>query len=148
MKHTYKLLLIVAAITFIAACKKSGSSPSNPIVGKWTVVSDTARIYQGGTLSQVLPDSLIGTNFILFNSNGTGSETESDVSSTFKWSVSGSTLTVISDAQTIEGIQVPSTTTTSVIKTLTAHTLYFYISETAIIDNVSVPETDAVHLTK
>ena len=92
MKHTYKLLLIVAAITFIAACKKSGSSPSNPIVGKWTVVSDTARIYQGGTLSQVLPDSLIGTNFILFNSNGTGSETESDVSSTFKWSVSGSTL--------------------------------------------------------
>ena len=89
MKHTYKLLLVLVAITFIVACKKSGSSPSSPIVGKWTIVSDTIRLYQGGSLSDVSPDSLIGTNFIQFNSNGTGSETESDISSTFKWSISG-----------------------------------------------------------
>ena len=148
MKHTYKLLLVLVAITFIVACKKSGSSPSSPIVGKWTIVSDTIRLYQGGSLSDVSPDSLIGTNFIQFNSNGTGSETESDISSTFKWSISGSTLTVINDAQTIEGIQVPSTTTTAAIKILNTNMLYFFINETASIDNVNVPETEAVHLTR
>jgi hypothetical protein len=72
------------AITFIAACKKSSSSSSNPIVGKWTIVSDTIRLYQGGSLSDVSADSLLGANnYYQFNANGTGNFVESGVSDTF-----------------------------------------------------------------
>jgi hypothetical protein len=84
MKNTYKLLLFAVAITFIAACKKSSSSSSNPIVGKWTIVSDTIRLYQGGSLSDVSADSLLGANnYYQFNANGTGNFVESGVSDTF-----------------------------------------------------------------
>jgi len=150
MKHTYKLLLVMAVAMSITACsKKNDSSPTSEIVGKWTIVSDTVRTYQSGTLIETDANTALApTDFAQFNSNGTGSTTESGASSTFTYSLSGNTLTLKTPAQTVDGMPIAASTETATVKTLTSSVMHLYETNSYSVGGTSYTANEDIHFTK
>ena len=150
MKNTIKLLVVVVAAMVITACsKKNDSSPTSEIVGKWTIVSDTVRTYQSGTLIETDANTALApTDFAQFNSNGTGSTTESGSSNTFTYSLSGNTLTLKTPAQTVDGTAIPASTETATVKTLTSSVMHLYETNSYSISGTSYTANEDIHFTK
>lgn len=151
MKNNYKLLLVIAGVTAITACsKKNNSSPtSSAIVGKWAIVSDTIRTYKATTLVETdVNDELTAADFAQFNSNGSGSTTESGISTNFTYTVSGSILTLNTPAQTIDGVSIPKSSEQATIKTLTSSVLHLYETNSYIISDTTYTQKEDVHFTK
>ena len=134
----------------ITACsKKNDSSPSSAIVGKWTIVSDTVRTYQSGTLLETDANTdLASTDFAQFNSNGTGSSTESGSSSTFTYKLSGNTLTLYTPAQTVDGTAIPASSEIATVKTITSSVLYLQENNSYSSGGTTYTTIEDIHFTK
>jgi hypothetical protein len=154
MKHAYKFLLLITALTAITACSKSNSgTPTHPapslLVGKWTIVSDTIRLYSGDTLKQTqATPGLTPADYTLFNADGSGSTAEDGFTDNFTYKFSGSTLTINTPAQIIESVQEPAGTEIADVKTLTAGTLHIYTTGIDTIDYKAYIFKEDIHFTK
>lgn len=94
MKKTGLLLFAFAAMVIaFSGCSKDDDDKFD-IVGTWNI--DKAEVYMG----DMLIDADVDDGTVTFNSNGTGSATDSDGTDTFNWSLSGNKLTISDDEET------------------------------------------------
>lgn len=104
------LLLVIASLTALVACKKQTSSPvsSNQLVGKWSHLEADLTPYSNGKYGKVGITKLNDPNdYVQFNSDGTGIISSSASQQTsIKYSLNGNILTVtagtVSEVDTVK----------------------------------------------
>jgi hypothetical protein len=120
------LLVALAAVTLFMGCsKKNNPSPSASLVGKWFQTTDTARIYTNNVLTEADPESFDHTDYVQFNSNGTGVQLSGDESINFTYSVKNNAVTLNYPKQTVDNVTIDAYSQTGTFKT-TSSTLYIY----------------------
>ena len=150
-KFIPKLLLLSSVAIALASCSKNDSaSPTGDLVGKWTIASDTTRVYDNhSNLIETDVDTEIKpTNYVQFNQNGSGVEQEDGLTGTFTYTFNGTTLHFIKAAINIGGVIIPSTAEDVTIKHLDAHTLYTIQVTPDTLDNIIYQTKESTHFTK
>lgn len=146
------LLFVIGAaiIVSVSACGKTnlglsgGNSTSstsnintNNLITQWFYTTDTVNYYTGSTLDSSKTYSYFQTDYIQFNSNGSGVEMRSNVSTAFKFSITDLAITFLfptgtkvnavipqkSDALQTHSFASTGTTVTADIRTLTSTSL-------------------------
>jgi len=151
-KFIPKLLLLSGLAMVIASCsKKDSNSPSSTIVGKWSIASDTTKIYntQGTLLETDVNTDIQPTDYVQFNSNGTGGEQEYGFNVTFTYTATATNLHLVYKSSDVQG----GTTITNpiqdvTIKHLDAHSLYTIETESDTENNVTYVTKESTHFTK
>lgn len=126
------ILICLMAILALSACKKGSSNPSTSatITGRWYYKSTIYTVTKNGITIPVDTEKSNGNYYVSFNSDGTGSSTDSDYfTPTFLYKVASSNL-LLTETRYIDSAngQVPNTDTFSIpIKKLTNNTLEIYV---------------------
>jgi hypothetical protein len=162
-----KLLFIAAAVLLFAACGKAGFSSDDgnittttstvSIVGKWYYTLDTVRTYSNDTLKTTNVFNYHNTDYLQFNSDGTGVKQADTTTTNFTYIIIGQTLTLhLPSAITVSSIHKTQDTRTDVlagvnqsatIRQLTATNLaLFFPKETT--TNSTETVSEAVYLSR
>jgi len=111
--------LTIAAFLFmlsvsIFSCKKSEIKTIN---GKWYYSRSIESLYVGDILQYRDTTKLDSTgSSIVFNSNGSGEINARNENEAFRYTISGNTLTIVSDTTSINGVTNPATTSLSLLQ--------------------------------
>lgn len=112
MKNLF-FLIAGAIIIMLSACGKSEvkltqqnqsdtiSSKINLIIGKWYYTTDTVNYYNNAKLDSTKVLNYFQTDNIVFNSNGTGTETRSGVNYNFTFSVISPNINLVFSSQPV-----------------------------------------------
>jgi hypothetical protein len=103
MKNLYTLVFICLLATL--SCKKSNSTPSISITGKWLHKKTILKSDQNGTLTPIETTTYSDPNkYVQFNSNGTGLASQleggSYITTNFTYTISNKNLTLVSAGET------------------------------------------------
>lgn len=150
-KFIPKLLLLSGLAIVIASCsKKDSSKPSSEIVGKWSIVSDTVRLYDSNNklVATEANDQLLPTDYLQFNQDGSGATVEFGDKTDFTYTVNGATLTVVTKSAVVDGIHIDGETEDITIKHLDSHTLYTYEEGTESVNTTVYKSKESIHFTK
>ncbi|SDS30828.1 hypothetical protein SAMN05216490_0920 [Mucilaginibacter mallensis] len=141
------LLVALAAIALFMGCsKKNNPSPSASLEGKWYITTDTAKVYTNNVLTQQDPESFDHSDYVQFNSNGTGIQLSGDASSNFTYSVKGNSVTLNYPKQTIDNTTIDAFSKTATFKA-TSSALYIYIEDTETDGSTTYRYTEATYFT-
>jgi hypothetical protein len=147
------LLILLAFIGLFMSCSKSKVTPSanSKIVGRWTINRDTLIDYHDGIVNIIntsASSSPTSTNFVQFNADGSGSEYLNGFTTTFKYTLNASILTINSPAQVIDGISFDAISEKVSIKKLNDVNMIYYTDETSSDSGVTVRDYEITYLTK
>jgi hypothetical protein len=142
------LLVALAAIALFMGCsKKNNPSPSASIVGKWYITTDTARTYTNNTLTEADPESFDHTDYVQFNSNGTGVQLSDGVSSNFTYTVkSSNSITLNYPKQVTGNVTIDAFSQDATFKA-TSSNLYIFISDTETDGGATYRYTESTYFT-
>jgi len=150
-KFIPKLLLLSGVAIALAACsKKDSAKSSGDLVGKWSVVSDTTRLYDNNNklVETDVNTDIKPTDYVQFNENLTGSEQEYGFHVTFTYKLNGSTLSLVYTGSNVPGaIADPIQDVT--IKHLDAHTLStLQVTPDTVDINTIYQSKESIHFSK
>src|SRR3569833_2241644 len=150
-KFIPKLLLLSGVAIAMAACsKKDSAKPSNEIVGKWKITSDTVRLYDDNNnlVATEVIDQLLPTDYVQFNQDGTGSSVESGDKTDFTYKVNSPTLNIVTKSTIVNGVQVDGESEDITIRHLDSHTLYTYEEGEETLNTTTLKSKESIHFTK
>ena len=142
------LLVALAAVALFMGCsKKNNPSPSASIVGKWYITTDTTKQYTNNVLTVQDPESFDHTDYVQFNSNGTGVQLSGGVSSSFTYSVKNSnSVTLNYPKQTVDNVTIYAFSKDVTFKA-TSSTLYIFLEDTETDGSTTYRLTEATYFT-
>jgi hypothetical protein len=140
------LVALVAVALFMGCSKKNDASPSASLVGKWYITTDTIKQYTNNVLSDQDPESFNHTDYVQYNSNGTGVQLSAGTSTNFTYSVKNNILTLNYPKQTIDDVTIDAFSKTATFKT-TSSTLYIFIEDSETDNGVTYRLTEASYFT-
>jgi hypothetical protein len=140
------LVALVAVALFMGCSKKNDASPTASLVGKWYITTDTIKQYTNNVLSEQDPESFNHTDYVQYNSNGTGVQLSAGTSTNFTYSVKNNILTLNYPKQTIDNVTIDAFSKTATFKT-TSSTLYIFIEDSETDNGVTYRLTEASHFT-
>ena len=135
----------------IASCsKKDSNSPSSNIVGKWSIAADTMRTYdtKGTLLETDVNTDIQPTDYLQFNTNGTGGEEEYGFNVTFTYTATATNLHLVYKSSDVQGGVITNPIQDVTIKHLDAHSLYTIETESDTENNVTYVTKESTHFTK
>jgi hypothetical protein len=150
-KFIPKLLLLAGTAIAIASCsKKDSDKPGTDIVGKWSIASDTVRLYDDNNklVSTEVNDQILPTDYVQFNQNGTGTNVEFGDQTNFTYTVNGTTLNIVTKSAVVNGVQVDGETEDLTIRHLDSHTLYTYEEGEETLNSTTLESKESIHFTK
>jgi hypothetical protein len=150
-KFIPKLLLLSGLAMVIASCsKKDSNSPSSAIVGKWSIASDTTRTYDstGTLLATDVNTDIQPTDYVQFNSNGTGGEEEYGFNVTFTYTATATNLHLVYKSSDVQGGTIANPIQDVAIKHLDAHSMYTIETESDTENSVTYVTKESTHFTK
>jgi hypothetical protein len=165
MGYNMKKIVLMAFMAMVAAtmffaCSKNGIDNSGAptktqtdtisnasLVGKWYFTVDTVRVYTNSTLTSSTPSAYFNSDYLQFNSDGTGVQLRGAASTNFTFSANSKVLDMSLaktgnsiSTQDIKGIDVSgSTVRVATIEKLTATDLVLYFTATS--GNTQTTET-------
>jgi len=141
------LLVALAAIALFMGCqKKSTPSPSASIVGKWYITTDTTRQYTNNVLTDQDPESFDHTDYVQFNSDGSGVQLSGDESGNFTYSVKGNSVTLNYPKQVVDNTTIDAFSKTATYKA-TSSALYIFITDTETDGGATYRYTESTYFT-
>jgi len=136
----------------IASCsKKDSASPSGAIVGKWSIASDTVRLYDNTNTTLVATeanDQIQPSDYVQFNSNGTGNTVEFGMNIGFTYKVNGTVLNIVTKGGTYGGVQIDGDSEDVTIRHIDSHTLYTYQVSADTVNTTIYISKESIHFTK
>lgn len=123
-----KLLFILIACTLAIGCSKNNENPTNLIVGKWGVTADSVKLYTypGNGFIENLQTNSSPSDYVQYNSDGSGTGYTVNGTSAFTYKVSGNKIIYNNAAHVVNGTTMPATIDTSTIVSLNGNKLILY----------------------
>jgi hypothetical protein len=130
MKNWLIVIGIAVVVVFFAACGKtnlglnggesSGTSSitSTNLIGQWYYTTDTINYYTGTTLDSSKYFAYFQSDYIQFNSNGTGVEMRSNVSNNFSYNITDQAITFLFPSGVKQLAVLPEKISTGGVRTL------------------------------
>jgi hypothetical protein len=140
------LVALVAVTLFMGCSKKNDASPSASIVGKWYITTDTTKEYTNNVLTDQDPESFNHTDYVQFNSNGTGVQLSAGISTNITYSVKSNSVTLNYPKQTVANVTIDAFSKTATFKT-TSSTLYIFIEDSETDGGATYRLTEATYFT-
>jgi hypothetical protein len=153
MKYLKVCIGIIGFLLIImVGCKKSdnkkSSSNSTLLLGKWYYTADTLNQYSDGKLLYTYPNAESSSDYLQFNSDGSGYSSGSNIIDAFTYKVSGEILTINAKAFVVGGTNIPASTTNLNIVILTGSNLKLYSDTTEVGNGIKFRETQVSYLTR
>ena len=150
-----RLFYVLMALALITACsKKETAAPpaAATIIGKWTLVGDTTKLYTDGILAITSATADNGA-YVQFNSNFTGVEYlpggPNKYSDKFKYQINGgNTIVEYRVADTIQQEPFPADTLVQVIKSNTLSKLQLALTSVSLANGVTDSVVETSYYTK